>query len=133
MTTLSPTANKTIPHIVERIYMTRGGCAKDIDGATMFKDTGIVIDGQIHWLDKHCSCILELGWIFDQLGIQVNKNAWFYKDEDDSVLNRRITKIGRDWQVFEQDSNYWKRTKLPLSGEARWSIEEIQATYLQTK
>lgn len=133
MTNLPATTSPPIPHIVERVYMTRGGYAKDIDGAAMFKDTGIVIGGQIHWLDKYCSCILELGWVFNQLGIQVNKNAWFYKDEDGSVLNRRITKLGRDWQVFEQDSSYWKRTKLPLSGEARWSIEEIQATYLQTK
>ena len=134
MNTLSEsTATLPIPHIIERVYITRGGAAKDIDGATMFKDTGIVINNNIHWLDTYCSCITELGWIFRRLGIQVDKDAWFYKDEDKGIPKRRITKLGKSYKVFAEDSTYWKRTKLPPSGEARWSIEELETTYLNAK
>ena len=128
-TTPQVSETKSIPHIVERIYLTRGNPARDIDGASMFKNTGVVINGQIHWLDYYCSNILELGWIFRRLGIQVNQNTWFYKDDDDDAPSHRITKIGLAHKVFAEDSSYWKRTKLPPSGEARWSIEELEATY----
>lgn len=130
MTTQTKSDPLAIPHIVEKIYITKGGAGKDIDGALLFKYVGIVINDKIHWLKEHCSNIYELTYLFNRLNIQVKPTSWFYKDSDPTTPNKRITKIGREYAVFDVKSSYWKRTKLNPNGMTFWTIEDIEATYL---
>lgn len=130
MTTKTKNPDIAIPHIVDRVYITKGGSGKDIDGARLFKYVGIVINDKIHWLKNHCSNIYELSFFFHRLGIQLNATSWFYKDSDPAAPSHRITKIGREYQVFDTKSSYWKRTKLNPNGMTCWTIEDIESTYL---
>lgn len=124
----------------ERIYITKGGLHKTVDGENCFKRCGLLINKKIYWLDFYFAEYHEISQHLRQLNIDLRPNMKEFRIIEDGKVNSfsdddayyPVTKINKpDWQVFDPNSSYWKRTQFTDDGKrSLWGIDDIKSKHL---
>lgn len=115
--------------IVERIYVTRGDNSYDEDNVKNDKMIGIVIKGDIYWLERDFARFSELSYELAGFNILITEDGrWGVTDEDGrTVLANKVTKISKHHDdILSEKSSYLKRSKRNDSnGRLFWETHEV--------
>lgn len=115
--------------VIERIYTTKGDNCYDADGVKNDKMLGVVIKGDIYWLEEDFARVSELKHKLAKFNILISDcGKWGVEDTDGStVFTHKITKISKHHDdILMEGSTYRKRTKHnPANGRLFWQIQEI--------
>lgn len=118
--------------MIEQVYITRGDNLYNDEGIQCDKCFGLVIEGQIHWIDSSFATLDELSTKLYGFGVSASGMQWGTIDENGrAVLEHKMTKIGKHQDdIFDGKSSYMKRSKRKECGSIWWSMAEFKETYL---
>lgn len=114
--------------IIERIYTTKGDNVVDHHGVICDKGVGVVIDGDIYWLEDSFAKFSELSFLLHKFNIVISDcGQWGVKDESQSVtFTNKVTKLKKHHDdLWCEDSNYAKRAKRTSAGRLFWEKEDL--------
>lgn len=137
-----PNTNQTIlcaPHIfdedgeptsiIERIYTTKGDNSYNFDGIKNDKMVGVVIKGDIYWLQDEFATLHEIQYLLARFNIRISTcGRWGVTDsEGRTTYTDAITKIAKHHDdVFSDGSSYVKRAKTnDAKNSIWWTVEEV--------
>ncbi|MBO6225984.1 MAG: hypothetical protein J6N72_11175 [Psychrobacter sp.] len=113
---------------IERIYTSRGDNGYNHEGIKDDKFAGVMIEGEIFWIDDQFATVKELGNILSSFNIYMDYNgAWGNIDcRGYSKLDKRIVKVSRHHDdFFDEKAMYYKKAKFNKDGKIWWSVLEI--------
>lgn len=117
--------------VIEQIYTTKGDNLYNHDNIKCDKMIGLVIKGQIYWLQDSFANLYEIEHLLHRLNVTISKcGRWGATDEDGSTTyTNSITKLNKHHDdLFSDKSNYVKRAKFNESNGKRslwWTINEV--------
>ena len=119
--------------VVEKVYVTRNH--KGLGSVRPSKVVGLVVDGDIYWLQHSFRAIDELTRVFHHLNIGLSPSEeWAMCDRyGECFMDKKITKISKDPTiVFDQNSSYVQRAVFTEEGSLFWSVGALRAHFPDT-
>ena len=117
------------PNQVERVYITRGDNVYNEAGVKCDKMMGVMIKGEIHWIDRSFAYLYELENRLESMNIMfcANSSRWGTMDAEFSArLINKITPIkAHHDDIFTDDSYYMKLTKVRDNGSIWWKLNDF--------
>ena len=114
--------------IIERIYTTKGDNVTDHHNVICDKGVGVVIGGDIYWLEDSFARFSDLEYLLSRFNVIISDcGQWGVKDEYQSVtFTNRVTKLTKHHdEIWCKDSSYAKRSKRNAEGRAFWKVVDL--------
>lgn len=117
--------------VIEKIYITKGDNLYNDDNIKCDKMIGVVIKGQIYWLQDSFASLHEIKYLLHRLNVTISKcGRWGATDKDGSTTyTNSVTKLSKHHDdLFSDKSNYLKRAKCNESKGKRsiwWAVSEV--------
>lgn len=123
----------SFPHQVERVYITRGDNGYNQHGHKCDKAAGVMINGDIYWLQKGgIAYPSEVREDLKLLNVTIYKDnhlgefCWGVLDKANSFTSKKVTRISKHIEeVFDADSHYIKKCIRKDNGSIWWSAAEL--------
>ena len=117
---------------VDKIYVSRGDDTYNYDGILADKFAGVLIEGDIFWINETFATLSELARILRPLNVELDRNGSWGNRECNGFarFSKKITKVAkRHSEFFTDDTIYLKKAKFFKEGMIWWYPKDIEAHF----
>lgn len=126
--------------LVERVYITRGDSELNENSVLCDKYSGLLINGDIYWIEDKFATIEELATILHPLGIGVkvrgSYGTWGWDDDREEKFDAKLTKVGEDQSTMLEEGSRWLDKAVwadKKNDRLTWTVKELQKVLLDTE